>query len=57
MADNFKKTILEGIPESIPDMPAMDPDIARAPKRIIEDLLSEEEHKLALSNALRYFRR
>ncbi len=49
----FQRQILEGIPEFLPAKAQWDPDINHAPKR--KDILSKEEKKLALSNALRYF--
>ena len=42
-----------GIPEVLPEMPAYDTEINHAPKR--KDILSPEEKRLALRNALRYF--
>lgn len=50
---NFQEAILEGIPSSIPALPVLDESISRAPKR--KDILSAEEKKLAIRNALRYF--
>ncbi len=50
---SFKEDILRGIPEDIPSMPEFDKDINRAPVR--KDILTNEEKKLALRNALRYF--
>lgn len=49
----FKKAILEGIPGALPEMPEYDKNINHAPKR--KDILSKEEKKLAVRNALRYF--
>lgn len=49
----FQKLILEGIPSSLPPQKKYDPSINHAPKR--KDILSSEEKKLALRNALRYF--
>lgn len=49
----FKKAISQGIPDKLPEMPAYDKNINHAPKR--KDILSAEEKKLALRNALRYF--
>ncbi len=49
----FHKEILEGIPAAIPAKQAYDPTINHAPKR--KEILSAEEKKLALRNALRYF--
>lgn len=49
----FKDHILEGIPSSIPVKRELEKGINHAPKR--KQILSEEERKLALQNALRYF--
>src|SRR5699024_5709202 len=50
---NFKKAVLEGIPSQLPLQKEYDTEINHAPKR--KDLLSNDEKKLALRNALRYF--
>jgi len=50
---NFKEQIKQGIPTELPSPKAYDPNINHAPKR--KDILSAEEKKLALRNALRYF--
>ncbi|RKD91836.1 urocanate hydratase [Mangrovibacterium diazotrophicum] len=49
----FKEQILQGIPCQLPAPKAYDPTISHAPKR--KDILSAEEKKLAITNALRYF--
>jgi urocanate hydratase len=49
----FKSSILQGIPEELPPLPEYDYSINHAPKR--KDILSAEEKKLAVKNALRYF--
>ena len=49
----FKEQILEGIPQELPSKKAYDTSVNHAPKR--KDILSDEEKKLALKNALRYF--
>jgi len=49
----FKEEIQGGIPAELPSPKAFDPNINHAPKR--KDILSSEEKKLALQNALRYF--
>lgn len=49
----FQEQIKEGIPEVLPKPKPYDSSINHAPKR--KDLLSTEEKKLALRNALRYF--
>ena len=49
----FKEQIKQGIPTELPSAKTYDPTINHAPKR--KDILSAEEKKLALRNALRYF--
>ncbi|MBP8041511.1 MAG: urocanate hydratase [Bacteroidales bacterium] len=49
----FQQAILEGIPEQLPEAPAYDASVNHAPRR--KDMLTSEEKKLALKNALRYF--
>ncbi|MGE0635197.1 MAG: urocanate hydratase [Bacteroidia bacterium] len=49
----FKKIILQGIPEKLPAPKSYDTSLNHAPKR--KDILSAEEKKLAVRNALRYF--
>ena len=51
--EEFKKEITLGIPDYLPEHPAYDPNINHAPKR--KDILTKEEKRLALRNALRYF--
>lgn len=51
--ENFRKTIRQGIPENLPEPKLWDTNVSHAPARA--DLLSKEEKKLALKNALRYF--
>jgi urocanate hydratase len=50
---SFKEKILEGIPGELPAQRAYDHTVSHAPKR--KDILSVEEKKLAIRNALRYF--
>jgi urocanate hydratase len=50
---SFKDQILQGIPAQLPERKEYDPSLNHAPKR--KDILSKEEKKLALKNALRYF--
>ncbi len=50
---DFQKEILEGIPSKLPPPAKPDPELSHAPKR--KDILSPEEKKLAIKNALRYF--
>ena len=49
----FKKQIEEGIPNILPNKKELSNSISRAPKR--KDILTKDEKKLALINALRYF--
>jgi len=49
----FKEQILEGIPEILPQPKVYETEINHAPKR--KAILTAEEKKLALRNALRYF--
>lgn len=49
----FQEQIQEGIPSVLPQPKPYDPAINHAPKR--KDILTAEEKKLALRNALRYF--
>lgn len=50
---SFKDQILEGIPSTLPKQKAYDTEVNHAPNR--KSILSLEEEKLALKNALRYF--
>ncbi|KAF0238761.1 MAG: urocanate [Prolixibacteraceae bacterium] len=50
---DFKQVILQGIPNFLPETRPYDLSVNHAPKR--KDILSENEKKLALKNALRYF--
>lgn len=50
---NFKEALREGIPTQLPPKKEYDKKISHAPKR--KDILTPEEKKLALRNALRYF--
>ncbi len=50
---NFKELILQGIPTALPPKREYATDANHAPKR--KDILSLDEKKLAIRNALRYF--
>lgn len=50
---SFKEQIIQGIPSELPFKKEYDNSVSHAPKR--KDILSAEEKKLALKNALRYF--
>ena len=49
----FQEQILQGIPSVLPNPKPYEAEINHAPKR--KEILSDEEKKLALKNALRYF--
>lgn len=49
----FQTHILAGIPKELPQSKVYEPSINHAPKR--KEILNEEEKKLAIENALRYF--
>ncbi len=51
--NDFQKEILEGIPMDLPSTQASDEKINHAPVR--KNLLTNDEKRLALKNALRYF--
>ena len=49
----FQEELLQGIADVLPKLKSYNTEINHAPKR--KDILSEDEKKLALKNALRYF--
>jgi urocanate hydratase len=49
----FKKSVSAGIPSNLPKLKLLDKTLNHAPKR--KEILSDDEKKLALKNALRYF--
>lgn len=49
----FQAALCQGIPADLPPARKRDPEASHAPRR--KDILSPEEKKLALRNALRYF--
>jgi len=53
MSLSFKDQILQGIPDHLPEVSAYDLTVNHAPKR--KDILTPDEKKLAVRNALRYF--
>ena len=53
IVSEFKRVILEGIPEELPSSNPRDDKINHAPRR--KDILTIEEKRLAVKNALRYF--
>jgi urocanate hydratase len=50
---SFQDQIIQGIPSVLPQKKERNPAVSHAPKR--KDILTTEEKKLALRNALRYF--
>ena len=50
---DIKQTILQGIPTQLPPKKEFDTSVSHAPKR--KDILTTQEKKLAIKNALRYF--
>ncbi len=52
---DFQAEIRVGIPSQLPPPKKQDPSVSHAPKRNIDGILSAEEKKLAIRNALRYF--
>lgn len=50
---DFQKEILAGIPDVLPPAKPYDTEVNHAPKR--KDILTPEQKKLAIRNALRYF--
>ena len=50
---DFQQAILQGIPSELPEPQLYDPDVNHAPVR--KDILTSDEKRLALRNALRYF--
>jgi urocanate hydratase len=53
--NEFQQAITRGIPDVLPATQPYDPDVNHAPVR--KDILTTEQKKLALRNALRYFDR
>src|SRR5690606_11434518 len=51
--EQFQQQIQQGIPSELPQNKPLNSNFSHAPKR--KEILSEEEKKLALKNALRYF--
>ena len=51
---HFIDAIQQGIPNELPPLVNLDPTVSHAPKRNISDL-SDDDIKLAIENALRYF--
>ncbi|MGB4838681.1 MAG: urocanate hydratase [Saprospiraceae bacterium] len=54
-SDNFQLEIKNGIPPDLPAPKSMSKKYDHAPKRNIKNVLTREERKLAVRNALRYF--
>lgn len=52
---DFKASILQGIPDELPPVQPYDSTLSHAPKR--KDILTPPEKRLAIQNALRYFKK
>ena len=50
---SFKDLITQGIPSELPPKKELNPNVSHAPKR--KDILTDEEKRLSVENALRYF--
>ena len=53
--DHLSKEIVSGIPNILPEKRKLSAKCAHAPKRNIKGVLSKNEKRLAVKNALRYF--
>ena len=53
--DQFTLSIRQGIPDTLPPAQERDFSVSHAPNRNLEGVLTPEERKLAINNALRYF--
>ncbi|BEG98928.1 urocanate hydratase [Bacteroides sedimenti] len=51
--EEFRRLVLTGIPDTLPELKPYEPEVNHAPKR--KEILTETEKELALKNALRYF--
>lgn len=51
--EEFRKNVGAGIPATLPEHPGYDRTVSHAPRR--KDILSDDQKRLALRNALRYF--
>ena len=49
----FRNEIIQGIPDHLPAKVALDPSVSHAPVR--KPILTKDEERLAIANALRYF--
>ncbi|MBK9254760.1 MAG: urocanate hydratase [Saprospiraceae bacterium] len=52
----FQEDICVGFPADLPSFQELDTAVAHAPVRVIQGVLTTDEKKLAVSNALRYFK-
>jgi len=55
MISKINQEIKEGIPSYLPEFRKPDPTLSHAPARNISDILTKDDKKLAIKNALRYF--
>lgn len=51
--EEFRRLVLTGIPDTLPELKPYEPEVNHAPKR--KEILTDTEKELALKNALRYF--
>ncbi len=51
--NDFANAILQGIPSELPEVKSLNTEVSHAPKR--KEILTIDEKRLALKNALRYF--
>ncbi|MFZ1703500.1 MAG: urocanate hydratase [Saprospiraceae bacterium] len=52
---DFEQSIIDGIPQHLPNLKMLDLTVPHAPVRVIDNVLNAEEKVLAVKNALRYF--
>lgn len=52
--EEFKKAVIQGIPDDLPPVPSYNPNVNHAPGR--KEVLNAGEKRLAIRNALRYFK-
>jgi urocanate hydratase len=53
--NNSLSSIKDGVPTNLPELKKISKNLSHAPKRNIKNVLSKDEIKLAIRNALRYF--
>ncbi len=53
--NNSLSSIKDGVPTNLPELKKINKNLSHAPKRNIKNVLTKDEIKLAIRNALRYF--